>query len=563
MMSPLHSQREAPEASEPLISDHLHEQQDSHSRDDIINHEPLNFRNAGRIVQFLTLSAGLSGLLFGYDTGVISSTLVTIGTDLSGHALTSLDKGLITAITSILALIAAPFTGYFADRFGRKAVILVPAMLFIVGAIVQAAANGVWMMVLGRALIGVAVGVASGASPLYITELSPAELRGRLVTIQSLFVTGGQVIAYLTGYGFSNISHGWRFMVGLGALPAVIQLMMLIWMPESPRWLLQKGYEQRAQEVLTRTYADLPASLKSRQVNHVLRNMRAEIFVEDETTDGLQASHGFRRTTQELIKVPGNRRALTIACLLQGLQQLSGFVSLPIPSTSEITKILIANISLPQNCLMYFSATIFSLIGFRSPIGTSLAIALTNFFFTLLAFTWIDRLGRRAILLRTIPLMALGLLLCSIAFLFVPITTNSPQAHSNVWSVVLLLSMILYVASYASGLGCVPWQQSELFPLRVRSLGSGLATATNWSSNAVIGITFLPLMEFLGASATFGLYAAICLLGWVLVHRIYPETSGLELEDVGDLLSDGWGVERSVRRFRERRAAVVTNIRES
>jgi SP family myo-inositol transporter-like MFS transporter 13 len=331
-MSPGPSEQEVPEDSEPLISDHSHEHHDTSRNENDLNHEPLNFRNAGRVVQFLTLSAGLSGLLFGYDTGVISSTLVTIGTDLSGHALTSLDKGLITAITSILALIAAPFTGYFADRYGRKAVISVPAILFIVGAIIQAAADAVWTMVLGRALIGLAVGVASGASPLYITELSPAELRGRLVTIQSLFVTGGQVIAYLAGFGFSNVSHGWRFMVGFGALPAVIQLIMLIWMPESPRWLLQKGYEQRAQEVLSTTYADLPASLKSRQVNHVLRNMRAEIFVEDETADGLQAPHGFRRTTRELIKVPGDRRALTIACLLQGLQQLSGFVSLPIPS---------------------------------------------------------------------------------------------------------------------------------------------------------------------------------------------------------------------------------------
>jgi SP family myo-inositol transporter-like MFS transporter 13 len=329
-MSPAQRGQDVPEASEPLISDGSHEHHETTSSDDLLSHEPLTFRNAGRVVQFLTLSAGLSGLLFGYDTGVISSTLVTIGNDLSGHALTSLDKGLITAITSILALIAAPFTGYFADRYGRKAVIFVPAMLFVAGAIIQAAASEVWAMVLGRALIGIAVGVASGASPLYITELSPAELRGRLVTIQSLFVTGGQVVAYLAGFGFSNIAHGWRFMVGIGALPAVIQLMMLVWMPESPRWLLQKGHEQRAQDVLTKTYSDLPASVKSRQVNHVLRNMRAEILVADEATDGLQAGHGFRRTARELIKVPGNRRALAIACLLQGLQQLSGFVSLPI-----------------------------------------------------------------------------------------------------------------------------------------------------------------------------------------------------------------------------------------
>jgi SP family myo-inositol transporter-like MFS transporter 13 len=332
-MSPSHGQQ-VPEDSEPLIpADLPREEQDPSSRGDDLKHEPLTFRNAGRVVQSLTLSAGISGLLFGYDTGVISSTLVTIGTDLSGHALTSLDKGLITAITSILALFAAPFTGYFADRFGRKAVILVPAILFVVGAVVQAAADQVWIMVLGRGLIGIAVGVASGASPLYITELSPAELRGRLVTIQSLFVTGGQVIAYITGFAFSNVPHGWRFMVGLGALPASLQLIMLIGMPESPRWLLQKGHEERAQEVLTTTYAALPPTVKSRLVDHVLRNMKSEVFAEDDPARPTQKPSNFRNATKELFTVPGNRRALTIACLLQGLQQLSGFVSPIHPQT--------------------------------------------------------------------------------------------------------------------------------------------------------------------------------------------------------------------------------------
>lgn len=332
-MSPSHGQQ-VPEDSEPLIpADLPREEQDPSSRGDDLKHEPLTFRNAGRVVQSLTLSAGISGLLFGYDTGVISSTLVTIGTDLSGHALTSLDKGLITAITSILALFAAPFTGYFADRFGRKAVILVPAILFVVGAVVQAAADQVWIMVLGRGLIGIAVGVASGASPLYITELSPAELRGRLVTIQSLFVTGGQVIAYITGFAFSNVPHGWRFMVGLGALPASLQLIMLIGMPESPRWLLQKGHEERAQEVLTTTYAALPPTVKSRLVDHVLRNMKSEVFAEDDPARPAQKPSNFRNATKELFAVPGNRRALTIACLLQGLQQLSGFVSPSHPQT--------------------------------------------------------------------------------------------------------------------------------------------------------------------------------------------------------------------------------------
>lgn len=208
---------------------------------------------------------------------------------------------------------------------------------------------------------------------------------------------------------------------------------------------------------------------------------------------------------------------------------------------------------------MYFSATIFSLVGFTSPIGTSLSIALTNFVFTLVAFALIDSVGRRKMLLRTIPFMVLGLLACSVAFMFIPpsqshltISPDGMRNASGTWSIVLLLSLILYVAAYASGLGTVPWQQSELFPLRVRSLGSGLATTTNWSSNFVIGMTFLPMMNILGASTTFTLYAIICVLGWATIWTIYPETAGLELEGIGEILRDGWGVTASIHGFRER-----------
>lgn len=208
---------------------------------------------------------------------------------------------------------------------------------------------------------------------------------------------------------------------------------------------------------------------------------------------------------------------------------------------------------------MYFSATIFALVGFTSPIGTSLSIALTNFIFTLVAFAYIDTVGRRNILLRSIPFMVLGLIACAISFIFIrpsesEISNVSGDHQGGIWSIILLISMILYVAAYAVGLGCVPWQQSELFPLRVRSLGSGLATATNWSSNFVIGMTFLPMMNFFGPSTTFTLYGAICVCGWFLIWRIYPETAGLELEAIGDLLKEGFGVRESVRDFEERQA---------
>lgn len=210
---------------------------------------------------------------------------------------------------------------------------------------------------------------------------------------------------------------------------------------------------------------------------------------------------------------------------------------------------------------MYFSATIFRLVGFRSPTLTSLSIALTNFAFTLVAFWSIDRVGRRRILLLSVPVMVAGLALCALAFSFIDLSTKEgasnlltqAQDGSKIWPLTILLAMVVYVASYAVGLGCVPWQQSELFPLSVRALGSALATSTNWASNTVVGLTFLPMMEVLTPTGTFVCYAAVCAVAWGTVWRIYPETAGLSLEDVGGVLGDGYGVDESVRRFKNRR----------
>ncbi|KAK5171495.1 uncharacterized protein LTR77_004640 [Saxophila tyrrhenica] len=506
---------------------------------------------AGKVIWLLTLSAGISGLLFGYDTGVISSTLVSIGSDLSGHDLTTTDKSLITAVTSLFALLSAPLTGVFADKYGRRSVLLLASILFVLGAIIQAAAGIVSIMVVGRAAVGAAVGLASCATPLYITELAPAEMRGRLVTIQSLFVTGGQVVAYLVGWTFAGQLHGWRWMVGLGAFPAMLQLFLLAFMFESPRWLVQIGREGRARHVLRRIYGGLTEDEQKRTVDSVVLDIQTEIAAEaklddDEPQFGNTRS-SFLTTARQLFEIPGNRRALTIACMLQATQQLCGF-----------------------NSLMYFSATIFSLLGFTNPITTSLSVALTNFIFTIAAFAFIDTLGRRRILLFSIPIMMLALGWCS--WVFYNMKGLAPGAKQpkvsfiqddrSRWPQSLLGAMLIYVAAYAIGLGCVPWQQSELFPLRVRSLGSGISTATNWSSNFVIGITFLPMMEFLSPSVTFAVYAFVCLLDWVAILKIYPETAGLELEGIGGLLKDGWGVEKSLEGFRERKDLQARQARE-
>ncbi|CAP85342.1 Myo-inositol transporter [Penicillium chrysogenum] len=502
--------------------------------------------SGGWFIWALTFSAGISGLLFGYDTGVISSTLVTIGSDLSGRTLTTLDKSLITSCTSLFALIASPFTGVLADKFGRRKVILGADLLFALGALVQAFTSQVWGMILGRSIVGLAVGSASAVTPLYISELAPSHARGRLVTILSLFITGGQVVAYIVGWLFSSTTGGWRWIVGIGAFPAFFQLAILALLPETPRWLVQAGFDAQAKTVLIKIYQDCPGHDKV--VDRVLRNISGEIAQEasemglQEVSDmGLTKSRGTKpqwlhdtiQRGQQLLH-GGNRRALIIAMMLQAVQQLCGF-----------------------NSLMYFSATIFSSLSFSSPTLTSLSVAMTNFVFTLLAFVLIDKIGRRRILLYSIPVMVVALVVCAFSFSSVDNKWNSQPPsgrqdnHDSVSSVVplaILFCLTVYTAAYALGLGNVPWQQSELFPLNVRSLGSGLATATNWGSNFIIGLTFLPMMEWISPSWTFALYAFVCVVGWVAVWAIYPEMSGLSLEEVKGLLADGWGVTESLQR---------------
>ncbi|KAG9190777.1 hypothetical protein G6011_08865 [Alternaria panax] len=541
-------------AAEPLISndrgnpDHVRDRYDEDDnesvREEVVVDESA-LLSPGLFIWCLTICAGVSGLLFGYDTGVISSTLISINTDLSSRPLTTLDKSLITSCTSFFALLASPLTGILADTYGRKTVILVADTLFILGALLQAWTSTVGGMIVGRSIVGAAVGSASFVVPLYISELSPSPFRGRLVVVSSLFITGGQVVAYIVGWLFSEKLHGWRWMVGLGALPAAMQFVMLFLLPETPRYLVKAGRIQQARKVLGRVYKTDESGTKL--ANAVLRRVEKEIEEEEEAA-GLRGTPGMAKSGwrakmervqdnfSQLVVIGGNRRALIIACMLQAFQQLCGF-----------------------NSLMYFSATIFRLVGFESPTLTSLSIAITNFLFTLVAFHYIDRIGRRRILLWSIPIMIIGLALCAIAFLFIDIPTEEASAtatavtsNNKIWPLIILFSMITYVAGYAIGMGNVPWQQSELFPLSVRSLGSAISTATNWGSNTFIGITFLPMMNVFSPVGTFALYAVVCVVAEIVIWRIYPETAGLGLEDVGGLLKDGFGIRDSVRRFEER-----------
>lgn len=266
------------------------------------------------------------------DTGVISATLVSIGTSLSGRTLTSLDKSVVTSCTSLFALAASPISSILADYVGRKPVMLLSDLLFIFGALVQSMSSSVSGMVLGRSIVGAAIGAASFVTPLYIAELAPPAHRGQLVTMNVLSITLGQVVAYVIGWVFAehgDPSTGWRWMVGLGALPAALQCALLLLMPETPRWLVKAGKSLDARRIIGKT---LGADLVSHPlIDSVVRSIEMELR-EEQGNAALVGNGGKDRNSwlkgwHELVKIPKNRRALAIACLLQGLQQLSGFVS--------------------------------------------------------------------------------------------------------------------------------------------------------------------------------------------------------------------------------------------
>lgn len=486
----------------------------------------LESRPMSPLVLVLTILTSICGFLFGYDTGYISGALVVIRSDL-GRPLSPSDKELITSATSLGALLMAVVGGALADRFGRKHVVTVANVLFVVGALFQVFAHSMNAMVTGRFVMGWGVGLASLVAPLYIAEMAPSRYRGRLVVVNVLAITGGQLVAYGVSAALHQSPIGWRLMVGLGIIPAVLQLVVFIFMPETPRYLVRMGRIEEARRVLQRTYSK---EGDEEEVDVKLAEI-VKYNTDSQSRQGLVKQ--WISSYVEVHTVPSNLRAVIITCGLQAIQQLSGF-----------------------NALMYFSATIFESVGFDNPTTVSLIVAGTNFVFTIVALLTIDWVGRRRILLWTVWGMVGGLLLSGLAFAHLDISlddhTKATQLAHNPWNVVVLVAMLVYVASYATGIGNVPWQQSELFPMRVRGAGTSLATSVNWAGSLLISSCFLSLMQSISPTGTFVLFAAICLAGELFVYKVYPETAGLALEEVQDLLKGGFNIEESLKWGKER-----------
>ncbi|POR31114.1 hypothetical protein TPAR_08692 [Tolypocladium paradoxum] len=491
---------------------------------------PIEDTAPSRYLALCVVATAIGGMLFGYDTGVISGILVVIESDLNGRLLEHWEKELITALCAGGALLGAVIAGFTADKHGRRPAIWFASVLFTVGALVQATSYSIAQMSAGRILVGLGVGSASMIIPLYIAEISPASYRGRMISIDMMFLGTGSLLAYAFDAAFYRVTHGWRYMVGLGGIPSIALGVLLIWCPESPRQLLFHGRDEECVAVLRRIYPKAHEEQVQEMVVHI-RHGVAQSHALNEKMSILTA-------TKSLFGVPANRRAAIVACGLMATQQLCGF-----------------------NTLMYYSSTLFQIVGFNNPIAVGTVVAGTNWLFTVLSIFLIDRVGRRRLLLWTMWGMPLFLAIAAVVFQWIPIDRNTLALTNDVvgWpAIVVLVSMIMFVAFYAAGLGCVPWQANEFLPMEVRAVGTTMINIFNWGPNIIVSSTFLSMMRGMSPSGTFGFYAALSLLGLIFVFFCYPEAANMTLEEIGLVFENGFGV-RYAEEWRKQRKLALAN----
>jgi MFS transporter, SP family, galactose:H+ symporter len=454
-------------------------------------------RRARRNVVLTAAIAGLGGLLFGYDTGVIASALLFIKGDFD---LGSFAQGLVVAAVPIGAVGGAAIAGPAADTYGRRLMILISAIVFTVGALASAAAPGLEVLVIARVVIGVAIGLASAAAPVYISEVAPAESRGRLVSFFQLAVTIGILVAYLVGLAFDGI-EGWRWMLGLGCVPALGLAFGMLRMPQSPRWLVMHGDDYAARAVLAKIRVDDPDTI-DRELQEI------EESVHKDAKPGAWS---------DLLQ-PAVKAALLVGVGLAILQQVTGI-----------------------NTVIYYAPTIIEFTGVNSSAGSILAavgVGIINVVFTIVAIRLLDKAGRRAMLMIGVSGMVISLFALGCAFL--------GGGGSTLASVVAILSLMAFVASFAISLGPIFWLlNAEIYPLGVRSKAAGLGTMANWTFNFIVSLTFLLLIEALGRSGAFWFYGAIGVLTLWFCWKYVPETKGKPLEEIEELFEERAGVKQA------------------
>lgn len=434
--------------------------------------------------------AALSGILFGYDTGVMSGAILFITKE---YTLTAGMNGILMGAVLLGALLGAIVSGRITDRFGQKRLLITVALIFTFGALWTALAQSIPELIICRIVVGSAIGVASYVGPLYISEISPAKYRGALVALNQLAISIGILISYIVDY-YASFYEAWRWMLGLGAIPGFFLFLGMLYLPDSPRWVLSKGREEKARRILQK-----------------VRGPQTHIDAEIEAIKGVIKNEG--RVSWKTVFSKIVRPVLWIGFALAFIQQVTGI-----------------------NTILYYAPTILKMAGFGTSTTSILAtmgIGAVFVIFTLVSLPLIDRLGRRPLMIA--GLIGMGLGLGILAYLFQESDRIDPSLH---W--LALSSMLLYIACFAFSLGPVMWVMiAEIYPLKVRGVGASLATCMNWASNLLVTATFLEMIKGIGARGTFSIYLIFCLLSIIFIYFLVPETKGVSLEQIEENLYAG------------------------
>lgn len=448
-----------------------------YARDDAARHAPPVSR---AYAYFTATVAACSGLLFGFDIAVINGAIVFLRREWS-----LAEQATEFAASSLLigCVFGAALAGWLSDRYGRRRILFLCAVLFGFSAIGAALPRDLTEFAVARFAGGLAIGAASMLAPLYIAEIAPPAIRGRLVALNQMAIVTGILLAYLVNWALSFQGAGsWRWMFAAAAVPALFFLIALFFVPESPRWLVKQGRDAEAGRILARVAG---AEAAAGELDSIRRAVAEE-------TGSLR----------EMFQ-PGLRRAAVLAVVLAVMQQWTGI----------------------NTVLFYGSLILNDKVGGQSAtsaIAANVLVGLVNFAATVVALFTIDRAGRRRLLLLSSCAMALGQFGLALAF-FQP----SPPAAA------VVALMLFCVAAFATGLGPGVWVMlSEIFPTRIRGRAMGVATVSLWIACTVLTMTFLSICQAAGPSGAFVIYAAMCLFTAWFVWRYAPETKGRTLEEI-------------------------------
>jgi sugar porter (SP) family MFS transporter len=429
---------------------------------------------------FLATIVAISGFLLGFDTAIINGVLLILRSQLALSNFATQAAGGALLLGCLLGAASASLVG---DRFGRRNSLLLSALLFLASTAATAMAGSIMVFSLGRLASGIAIGLASVLTPVYIAEVAPAHSRGRLVSMNQLAVVTGILIAYLVGWRLASWgADSWRWMVGIAVLPGAVFLLGLLAIPESPRWLIGHGQGRKGREILARIFTPEEAEEQAALIE--------------------SASTGQVATWAEVFARPMHK-ALVVALGLAILCQITGV-----------------------NAVLYYGSILITehLHGqsTSSALAASVFIGSANLLVTLLAMRFIDRWGRRTMLLTAAGGMSVSLLLLVAAF-------SMPAAPT----MLLLVSILGYIGFFAFGMGPVPWVViSEIFPNRVRGRAASVATSALWAGALLVTLTFLSLIRSLGVAGTFAVCASLSVFSFVFIWKLVPETRGKTLEQI-------------------------------